>query len=200
MYTISDTDRSESPSEESWEDGSIEYPIKDNWDFEELISQANSVHLTHIFDYYNIYINIYEKHNITCPFHKGGKENSPSLTYFHDTNTFHCHSCKAGSRPCDFVSLKEGITKAEAAKKIMGLYGSETNEEFIVNSSDYADKLDVLMQFSNWVRYNLQNNLTENRLDKLNVIQQVFDSTCIKHDNMKTEDLKSLISFLKEKL
>ena len=200
MHTISSSTGSVGHGETSWEDGnSAEIVAKQNAD-KELINKANSVPLNIIFKYYKLRLNL-ENRKIICPFkfHKGGREGSPSFTYYPNTNSFYCYGCSSGgprAHGCEFVSLIDNVNVYKAARKIYGLFGQNINdyddstflsEEF--NSSEY---LETIVEFSNIIREYLHSNNNKKTLLLVDNICKVYDdlymcynsNDSIKHTNV----------------
>jgi len=74
---------------------------------------------------------IIKRNRAVCPFHK---EDTPSLTVYQSTSSWHCFGCGAGGSVIDFTAKLYGINPLEAAKKIdndfrLGLAVGELTEE-----------------------------------------------------------------------
>lgn len=142
-----------SPS--SWEDGDSSEAFTGKLQFKDLIKKANLVSIVDIFKFYGLKVSDVNR-KVVCPFvhHKGGgKEQTPSFLYYPSTNTFFCFGCSTGSKPVDFVSIIDGISKIQAANKIINLYGEDQCEDdFDVNTPDFSEKLKIILEFSNYIR------------------------------------------------
>lgn len=161
MHQLSDTDRSQSSGDESWEAGDSQSVIEAKQLAKEMIEQANSVALLHIFKHYGIR-GTDSKWKMRCPFksHAGGQEHSASFWYYPDTKTFWCFGCNTGRRSCNFVAAMENISITVAARKILELYGSEAMLEpgELGYTPDYSERLEILLEFSDSMREFLQAN------------------------------------------
>lgn len=203
MHQLSDPNRPESPGDESWEAGSSQSAFEAKQLAKELIEQANSVPLLHIFKHYGIR-GTDSKWKMRCPFksHAGGQENSPSFWYYPDTKTFWCFGCSTGRRPCNFVAAMENISITAAARRILELYGSEATLDAgeVAYTPDYSERLEILMEFSDSMREFLQANPNDTEsLEAAEKMAAFFD----RMNSTKNPDialLKRLVSSLKDKM
>jgi CHC2-type zinc finger protein len=165
--------------------------------YQDLIKRANSVPIIQVFRHYNIKIPAGIK-IITCPFkfHKGGKERTPSFEYYAHTNTFYCHGCTSGTKAVDFVSKIDNISRADAAYKILSLFESEFDENDFLDVPDAAERLKIMMEFSNTVREFRQSNSDEKGEKFIEHICSVYDVLNAKH-KLDNEGLISSIDKLK---
>lgn len=159
MRTLSDKGGFDGYSETRSESGDIGTPSPGKLFYKNLIKRANSVSLITILKHYGYRIDT-QNRKLVCPFskHKNGRESTPSFLYYPETNTFWCFGCKTGRGATDFVANKEGISSVRAAFKILEYYNSEasiggagTDQAF-----NYSERLEILMEFSNFVREFLQ--------------------------------------------
>ena len=61
-----------------------------------------------------------------CPVHKD--DTDPSMAFYEETNTFHCHACGVGKSPLDFFVKVEGMQFNEAVDKMAELTGSDVKK------------------------------------------------------------------------
>ena len=59
---------------------------------------------------------------VTCPFHKGGMENKPSLGVNKDTGVYHCFTCGEKGTLIDLVSYTLDISPQQGVRKLAGEY------------------------------------------------------------------------------
>jgi hypothetical protein len=166
-----------------------------------LINQANTIDLFLILKSYNINVDAYSRKSC-CPFifHKSGAENSASFYYYNDSNSFYCFGCKSGGGPTDFVALSDGITKAEAAEKLLKKFTSDPNFDGAEVSKNFITRQKLYLDFSIMIREfiygNLEDELSLNYAEKISL---VFDTINQKH-SLDNDGLLSLIDKLKIKL
>lgn len=204
MCALPDTDGSDGFGQASGEDGASKLIAERKRKFKELIVKANSVSLLNIFKAYGVSIDECSR-RCSCPFrikHKGGRDNTPSFNFYPETNTFYCFGCKTGVSPTDFVSILDGISKYEAATKILSSFisSSDFNIEKNENDINYQDRYAIIIDFSNFIRFYYSKN-KENKdasifIDK---VCQAFDKLMSKH-NMNNDSIKILVSKLKDKV
>jgi DNA primase len=203
MRTLSDTAGYFGFGETSSEDGYSESSSERKRQFKELIAKANGFSLKEIFKSYNVSIDQYSR-RCSCPFHsrhKNGRDGTPSFHYYPNTNTFHCFGCKSGRGPVDFVSIIENISTAEAAKKILDIYGGSDTPTInqVADISDYSERYSMIIDFSDFVReFYRHNTNNQEAIDFMDKICNAFDSICSKH-TMSNDSIKSLIEKLKAK-
>lgn len=181
MHILSDKTGSFSNGETSWEDGNSGVAIEGKGHFKRLIDNANSVPLIKIFHHYGINLNEYAKRT-TCPFssHQGGRERTPSFSYYHKTNTYFCFGCKHGSTPVDFVSKIEGISREKASAKIIEIFHNEVDENAVFNRESFDERLQIMMDFSNLVREFRK----ENPSDEADIF---IENTCKLYDKLNAK-------------
>jgi len=145
--------------------------------YQELIGKANSVPIMKLFKHYGMRLDAYNK-KCSCPFksHKGGRERSPSFYFYPDTNSFNCYGCSTGGRCCDLVMHLERCTKVQAAYKILQLFGSDVDEDNIYDPEDMAERLQIMMDFSNAVREFYQSYPTEEAGVYVEAVCKKFDT------------------------
>lgn len=175
-----------------------------------LIQQANTVPLVTIFKHYGIRLNEHNK-KTTCPFrsHKNGRENTPSFYFYPDTNSFRCFGCGIGHKHahgCEFVSAMDGTTKPTAARKIIELFGSFVDEDLIIETENFSEHLEIMMDFSNTVRVFRQTHSTEHSTLFIEQVCSIYDRLYAKHSNpaknqsLSNEALRRIVEQLKEKI
>lgn len=166
-----------------------------------LINQANTIDLSLVLKSYNINVDAYSRKSC-CPFlfHKSGAENSASFYYYKDSNSFYCFGCKHGGSTTDFVALSDGITKIEAAEKLLKKFASDPNFDGAEVSKNFITRQKLYLDFSNMIRefiyFNMEDELS---LDYAEKISLVFDTINQKH-NLDNDGLQSLVDKLKIKL
>jgi DNA primase len=183
--------------ETSWEAGDITDTFARN---KELVAKANTVPISKIFRFYNLRLDEQNK-KIICPFksHSGGKETTPSFTFFSHTNTYWCYGCKQGYTPTDFVVNMDKITLAKAAYKIINLYGADAPAD-IDDHESYSEKMCLYMDFSNHVYEFIQRNLKgEDAMKFIEEISWIFDKENANRD-LSNDALESIIFKLKDQI
>ncbi len=206
MRDLPNTTGPVSYGETSWETGNAPEAATGKSYHQELIHQANTVPLMSIFRHYNIRIDA-QRCTIVCPFksHKGGRENSGSFKYFYETNSFHCYGCKTGgswAHGTEFVAAMDGISRSNAALKIIKLFGDEINAEAIDELSDmenYHEKFAIMMEFSNYVRDLRPTLLDEKCTTHVEYVCSVYDRMNFKH-KLNIEALRRIVDELKEEI
>jgi hypothetical protein len=157
MCQLSNTARRFSYGEVSWQTGNIAALSSGEISTQDLINKANTIPLIKIFHKYGISVPN-TRSVITCPFksHKGGRESSGSFNYFPETNSFFCYGCRAGGESAhavEFVSIMERVPKIESANRILDIFVNDVGDEVdFVESFDLDEKLDYMLNFSNFVR------------------------------------------------
>lgn len=207
MQSLPDYSGSDSESGESNEASSFESASAGESVFNEnIIGQANSVPLLKVFKFYSVRLDSYT-HKAICPIkrHKGGKERTPSLEFYPETNTFHCHGCKAGVGVVNFVSEMEKINILDAAHKVVHLFESDvdpdSNSYFDPHNAGSTERLEILMEFSNFVRELLISN--KNNTVMFEIIEtttQFFDKLINRKKSLSDDALRSLVASIKEQL
>jgi len=182
--------------ETSWETGDTTDASTRKAFFKNLVDRANSVPIVKIFKSYGLRLSEYNKDTI-CPFldHKGGRESSASFTYYPPTNSFFCHGCRKGIYGTDFVVAMDGIPRAKAAYKILELFGGDVDDDVEFETLDIAERLEIMMEFSNRVRDFRQDNTDEKSLVFIENICQIYDDMNNKH-KLDNESLRKFISIL----
>lgn len=163
MCPISNESGSDTVLPSPWEDGDTSSSSSRKLQYKDLIKKANAVDIIEVFSFYRIKISESNR-KIVCPFphHKGGKETTPSFLYYPQTNTFWCFGCNTGSSGTDFVSIMDACSKVKAANKIIDLYGkSLLDEDIDTTSIDFNEKMNVMIEFSDFIR----NKIIENNCD-----------------------------------
>lgn len=198
MFPISNTGRSVSNSPPSGTDGNFGNSFAPSKDFyKNLIFKANSVPIIQIFKIYGIK---FSPGNLltTCPFrfHKGGRERTPSFSYYPNTNTFYCHGCTSGTRVVDFVSKMDNISRTDAAHKILHLFSDQTNDGDFIDPQDAIETLEIMMDFSNSVREFKNNNFGGGADQFIEKLCQIYDELNTKH-KLDNAGLKSSVDKFK---
>ena len=204
MHQLSDSDRSQSSSDESWEAGDSQSAIEAKQLAKEMIEQANSVPLLSVLKHYGLR-GTESRWKIRCPFksHAGGQENSASFNYFPETKTFWCFGCNTGRRSCNFVAAMESISITAAARMILELYGSEATLEpgELGYTPDYSERLEVLLEFSESMREFLQANPQDKEaLKAAEKMAAFFDRRNSTKNPPDIELLKRMVSTFKDKM
>lgn len=183
--------------ETSWEAGDITDPFARD---KELKAKANTVPLVKVFKFYGLRLNEQNK-KICCPFksHSGGKETTPSFTFYPETNTYCCYGCGQGSTPVTFVANMEKISHTQAAAKIINLYGSDVSSD-IEPEESYSEKMRLYMDFSNYVYDFIQRNLqNEDAMKFIDRVTSIFDRMSAER-NLGNDALESLVFKLKDQI
>ena len=166
-----------------------------------LITQANSVQISKIFDYYNLPINDQNK-KATCPFpqHKNGRESSASFYYYPETNSFWCFGCKTGTKCCDFVAALDQSTKLKSAIKIIELFGdSGIGDNTLDEQDNFTSKLILMLEFSSCVRKFRQRFSDEKSESFIEKLSGIFDELNEKHA-LNNDAMIFVIDTLKNKI
>lgn len=196
MCELSNTGRSDNNSSTSWTDGDSSESFAGKDYYQKIIGQANSVSILKIFSIYNIKIPVGIT-KITCPLksHKGGHERTPSFQLYLETNSFYCHGCTVWGKSTDLVSKMEGISKTDAASKILSLFQANFDESIYLDNQDIGEKLNLLTKFSDAVRNFRQSHFSEKSEIYIENICLVYDQLSDKH-KLNNEILKSIINKL----
>ncbi len=152
----------------SWDDSSLEDEFQAQ---SAIITQANTVKLTHVCRHYGIEIDEYSC-IIQCPF-RFHNDSSPSFKYYSGTNSFHCFGCKNNGQAVTFVSLYENISKTEAAERLLDSFESDEVEG--APSVYSKEKEELSLRFSTIVRNFLKKNNTPDGLLYADKITGSFD-------------------------
>src|SRR5271165_3056452 len=117
-----------------------------------LIQQANTADIMTIFKSYGISFDGYcgRQTKICCPL-PGHNDRSPSFHYYIETNSFNCFGCKRGGRAVQLVSIMEGLSSEQAARKIVDNYYVDNTVE-LNNNEDYFDRRAAILDFSSKIR------------------------------------------------
>jgi hypothetical protein len=197
MRDVSSTTGSISNGETSWEDGDISPHSEGKLFYQRLINKANSVPIIKVLNYYGIHIDANRKTTCPFPFHKGGKERTPSFSYYKETNTFYCFGCNKGSTCCDFVSLIENTTKVIAAYKILELFNSSdvvsTDRQQL---ADFSERFDIMMDFSRAVHEFRESHPGEEPFKFIEHVCMVYDAINLKRE-LDNKALRSMVDELK---
>lgn len=191
MCSLSNKTGSISNSIPSRNDGDFTNSFTGKDYYQDLINKANSVPIINIFKLYGYNLNEYNK-KIICPFkfHKGGRESTASFCYYAATNSFKCFGCNAGGRACEFISSLEGIKKIDAAHKILNLFHDDVDLDHIniENQGDFSERLEIMINFSNFIREFRSNNLDEESYIFIEKICEIYDL----HNSKRILDNKAL--------
>jgi DNA primase len=200
MCAISNSRRSYSYGETSWDSGDIEIYSPESNENQKIIHKANTISILQIFKFYGMNIGMDSK--ITCPFpiHKGGKEKTPSFYYYTNTNSFNCFGCNNGGGCCQFVAVMDNISVIQAAHKIMNLFGDQTTDDNdFLSQKDLIEKLQLMLEFSTSVREFRQIHSDIQSYDFIENLCKVYDHITNKH-NLNNSALKFLNSNLINKI
>lgn len=203
MCSLSNINRSDSLCPPSSEIGDAQTALANKQFYKDLIKKADSAPLLSVFKHYGLRIDAQNRKAI-CPFpkHKNGRESTPSLWYYPNTDTFWCFGCKTGVGCTDFVSSIENISRVAAAYKIIESYGSELAIDDLEpeHSINYSERLEILMNFSNFIRTFLVSN-KDDRMSMLygERITGILDKMNEKY-SLENDALQSLIEKLKNKI
>ncbi len=167
--------------------------------YQELISKANSVPIIRVFRHYGLRLNNYN-HRIVCPFksHKGGHESTGSFQWYPLTNSYCCYGCRVGSHACDFVAEMDGITKKQAALKIMKLFGDLVDAEAVFAPENFSERLEIMLSFSNTIRDFRQLHSDENAHSFIENMCMVYDDLNLKHKKLDNAALRHIVENLIE--
>lgn len=203
MRPISDPTRPASASATPGETGDIAASFTGKDYYQELIDRANTVPLTRIFKLYHLHVDDHNR-RMTCPFksHKGGRETTPSFWYYPETNSFRCYGCAIGHRQahgCEFIAAMEGISRVKAANKILALFATDVDEDSTFSKQDFSERLEIMMDFSNYVREFRQSHLDEKSQQFIEDMCWVYDQHNLNR-NHSNEALRRIVEQLKEKI
>lgn len=195
MHPVSNTSRSFSDSETCWETGDS----TDSSSEDHVKSQANSVPIPTILGHYGYKLDYRNK--LICPFsfHKSGRENSGSFTFYPKTNSFYCFGCKTGFRAVDLVAKLDGISKLQAAYKILDYFSSEVDESKISDVLNVSEKLEIMLEFSNCVKEFRSQNKDEESWVFIENICKSYDLLNNKHQ-LDNKAIAYIVQLLKEKI
>lgn len=195
MHKISSSTGFNGFGETSWDSGDITDPASKFT----IKHVANSFPILDILKLYNI--NIIKNNKIQCPFpdHSGGREKTPSLVIYPNTNTFHCYGCNAGSTSSDFVAKMDGISVEDAAHKIISIYSDSI--DYNVDNLEFGPNVNELyFKFSDYI-YNFINENNKN-IDAIKYAEDlcsIFDKICDKH-KLDGNGIENLICKIKNQL
>lgn len=202
MRDISNTTRSVGDGSSSGENRSLASSFTGKDYYQELIGRANTTPINLIFKHYGIHLDEINRKTI-CPFksHKGGKESTPSFYFYPKTNTYCCFGCRIGSHACDFVAEMEGLTKVNAAHKVLELFNSDIDGEYFINREDLHERLKIMLNFSTMVREFIQKyNDNEQAQAFIEHKCMVYDELNLKYKNLNCLALNRIIDQLKEEI
>jgi hypothetical protein len=162
---------------------------------EELIFHANAVPIMHVFKHYGMCFDTYTEKTI-CPFkdHKGGKENTPSLKKYEDTNSFNCFGCGRGGGPVFFVSLIDKCSLEKAAMKILHFFASKIDNDFLIdNGLHSSERLEIMLRLSVRIFEFRQDHNDKHASEFIEYISWVYDHSNALHD-YDNEALRRLVN------
>lgn len=203
MRHLSSEARSNSNSSAPSETGGFGEPFAGEDHYQELIDLANTVPLVKIFARYNIRCNEFN-YMIRCPLksHKGGKENSGSFKYYHETNSFHCFGCHVGhssAHASHFVAAMESVPLHKAAQKIIDIFKNDLGDvDDSLVSVDYNEQLKIMLDFSETVREFYQTYASEEARVYVDGACLAYDTLSLKHENLDNEALKNMVEDIKD--
>jgi CHC2 zinc finger len=151
---------------------------------QELIQRANAVPIIHLFKLYKIRVDQFNKRT-ACPFkfHKNGQERTPSFWYYPDTNSFNCFGCHTGGSSTELVMHLDNIEKVKAATKILQLFEKEIDEDFLLDGVNIAERLEIMLDFSNAVLDFRQNHDDEHAFQFIEYVCWVYDRMNLLHEH-----------------
>jgi DNA primase len=196
MLKLSGRNKSDSSSSSSGEDGDIRNSFASEG-YQSIIEIANEVSLNDILRAYGFRLDDTNR-KMACPFktHKGGRENTPSFYFYPETNTYCCFGCRQGSKPVDFVSNIDGISKFLAAKKIIDKFHKNVDgEEFLITKENHSERMSIILEYSDAVR-NFRLNFNDD--ESFNFIENnclSFDTIMKKH-SLDNAALKRVVFIL----
>ena len=133
--------------------------------------------------------------NLICPFpfHKGGKENTPSFGYNYQKDRFHCFGCTSSGRTVEFLAFKEDLDKVIVAQQILReLGGYETALDESIEDQNPKIK-QLLFDFSKFLQIILQNyKYDTNALNQVDKVIWWFDNYIVANapkDQITVEEL-----------
>ena len=138
-----------------------------------LIRQADTVRLDQVCKHYDIEIGGFNL-KIVCPF-PFHQDNSPSFTYYPETNSFHCFGCKSTGGSVQFVALIESIPKAIAAKKLLEGFESDEDEASPSSFIGSKERESLYLRFSEMVLSFSREHKSEEAAKFINGIARAFD-------------------------
>ena len=185
MYLLSGENRSNGQRQVGVQIRNSQPAAQNKSNYQGLIDRANSVSLITVLKYYGYRPDTYTR-KIICPFqkHQSGRESTPSLFLYPDKNSFWCFGCSTGRMPVDFVANKEGMTRFQAALKIIERYGSSLSEEMegYQEPVDYSERLEILMELSTFVREFIFSHQEEpNALSRIETLTFALDRVNSEH-------------------
>jgi len=203
MRHLSSKTGSNSSSAPSGEAGSFGDSFTGKDYYQDLIDLANTVPLVKIFARYKIHCNE-SNYMIRCPFksHKGGRENSGSFKYYHESNSFYCFGCRLGgsfAHASHFVAAMESAPLHKAAQKVIDLFKNElgdVDDDGLV-SVDYDERLKIMLDLSETVREFHQTYATEEARVYVEGACQAYDDLMLKREN-SNEALLRIVEGIKD--
>lgn len=158
-----------------------------------LIARANSVPILHIFKHYGLRFDPYTC-KTTCPFkgHKGGHETTPSFKLYEDTNSYHCFGCHVGTFAVDFVAEMERCQPVKAATRILQLFGTKVNEDFLGEETNSSERLEIMMLLSSRIFEFRQEHSSKHASDFIEYISWLYDRSNARH-KYDNEALRRLV-------
>lgn len=200
MLKLSDRNKSDSPGSPSGENGDIRNSFASEG-YQSITEIANDVSLGEILRSYGFRLDDTNR-KMACPFksHKGGRENTPSFYFYPETNTYCCFGCRQGSKPVDFVSNIENISKFLAAKKIIDKFEKNIDgEEFLSTKENHSERMNILLEYSNAVR-NFRFNFNDDKSFKFIENNCLSFDTIIKKHALDNAALKRVVNILIENI
>lgn len=141
--------------------------------------------------------------NIKCPFHKGGRERTPSFGYSFKDNFFKCLACGASGGAVDFIALQEHKPRIAVAQRILEQYGGSNIESELIEDDD--PKIEkAIISFGSYLNSYVQKNKDDpEALDNFHKLMWWFDQYLMKKvpkGNINIEELHARIEKVKELL
>lgn len=91
-------------------------------------------------------------HKATCPFHKGGRERTPSLNLSDETKKFYCYGCSAHGDIFDFIGLLRGSPGSAVFAQHRAKVGSTLPADFKIQPKSKVDVNELHIRLSTTIR------------------------------------------------
>src|SRR5271165_7095009 len=195
MFILQDRTKQFSNSKMSNKNGDIGNDIKA---FVKSIKAANTVDIKLIFDQFDIRLDAFNKKTF-CPF-PFHIEKTPSFVFYPNTNSFNCFGCKHGGGPVELVALIDGISKDQAAHRIIFGFSSDLKLNEIDGNDEFIDRQQTLFSFSKMIREFIYKNIDDNdAILHAEKVSEIFD-VLNERNHINNDGLQLLIGKLKVKL
>jgi CHC2-type zinc finger protein len=179
--------------EDGWQDA---WAHEESW---EILRRANATDLAVVLKQFGIQVDEYNK-KAHCPFPFHQNDRTASFFYYKNTNSFHCFGCKSDGGSVEFLSLMNGISREEAANKIIERFEIDPNTIITERSEDFQQRHNLILEFSTLIRTFILHNINDAiAIEHAEKVCLIFDTINNKH-NLDNDGIKSLMSKLKIKL